>query len=128
MSNICGPFFVNLEKSMNRKYSLRKNFEIEKLVKMKISVGNKFFAIYYRKNDDNNTKIAVSVSKKNGNAVERNYQKRVVKEIVRKNLDELSGYSMLIVVKSLSKDLTYSEKVEVLEKLFSKIRKEQRER
>lgn len=111
---------------MNRSYSLRKNFEIEKLVKMKVSVGDKFFAIYYRKNENNETKIAISVSKKNGNAVERNYQKRVVKEIVRKNFDDLIGYSLLIVVKQLSKSLTYKEKEDDLKKLFIRIRKDKR--
>lgn len=108
---------------MNRKYSLKKNYEIEKLVKSKISVGNKFFAIYYRK-QVNSTEIAISVSKRNGNAVERNYQKRVVKEIVRENLQNLQGYRLLIVVKQLSKTLKFVEKKENLEKLFKKIRKE----
>lgn len=108
---------------MNRKYSLKKNFEIEKLVRAKMSVGNKFFAIYYKKQIDK-AEIAISVSKKNGNAVERNYQKRVVKEIVRKNLLKLQGYRLLIVVKQLSKELTFEEKKENLERLFQRIRKE----
>lgn len=108
---------------MNRNYSLKKNYEIEKLVKSKISVGNNFFAIYYRK-QVNITEIAISVSKRNGNAVERNYQKRVVKEIVRENLQKLQGYRLLIVVKQLSKSLTFTEKKENLEKLFKRIRKE----
>lgn len=110
---------------MNRKYSLKKNYEIEKLVRAKVSVGNKYFAIYYRKHNLN-TEIAISVSKKNGNAVERNYQKRVIKEIVRKNLQDLIGYRMLIVVKQMSKSLTFTEKKEILEKLFKQIRKETR--
>lgn len=116
-----GSFYLHGD-FMNRKYSLKKNFEIEKLVRAKISVGNKYFAIYYRKNGK--TEIAVSVSKKNGNAVERNYQKRVVKEIIRNNLSFLSGYRMLIVVKQMSKELTFEEKKENLEKLFRRIRKE----
>lgn len=110
---------------MNRKYSLKKNYEIEKLVRAKVSVGNKYFAIYYSKHNLN-TEIAISVSKKNGNAVERNYQKRVIKEIVRKNLQDLIGYRMLIVVKQMSKSLTFTEKKEILEKLFKQIRKETR--
>ena len=86
---------------MNRQYSLKKNHDIEKLVRGKVSVGNRYFAIYYRKIND--TKIAFSVSKKNGNAVVRNYQKRVVKEIVRELFEYVENYKMLIVVKKQMK-------------------------
>lgn len=108
---------------MNRKYSLRKNKDIEQLVKYRVSVGNKYYAIYYHRHCGE-AQIAFSVSKKNGNAVERNYQKRVVKEIIRNNIDSLNNYQMLIVVKPLSKDLSFNEKKENLEHLFKKIRKE----
>lgn len=108
---------------MNRKYSFKKNYEIEKLVKSRVSVGNKFFVIYYRKTN-NPAQIALSVSKKNGNAVERNYQKRVIREIVRETISSLDGYQMLIVAKKNSNELTFNEKKENINRLFSKIRKE----
>ena len=93
---------------MNRQYSLKKNFEIEKLVKKRMSVGNKYFAIYYQKNQSC-LQIAISVSKKNGNAVERNYQKRVIREIMRNNLEKLDGYRLLVVVKKDSRELSFEE-------------------
>ena len=108
---------------MNRKYSLKQNHEIEKLVKMRVSVGNKFFAIYYRKTDQP-TQIAISVSKKNGNAVQRNYQKRVVREIIRSLFGMIEGYRMLVVVKKASCELTFKEKKENISRLFFRIRKE----
>jgi len=108
---------------MNRKYSLKQNKEIEQLVRYKISVGNKYYAIYYHKHDGE-PQIAFSVSKKNGNAVERNYQKRVIKEIVRSNIDSLKGLKILIIVKPSSKDLSFGEKKENIEYLINKIRKE----
>ena len=105
---------------MNRQYSLRKNFEIEKLVKKRMSVGNKYFAIYYQKNQLG-LQIAISVSKKNGNAVERNYQKRVIREIMRNNLEKLSGYRLLVVVKKDSRELSFEEKKENILYLLKKI-------
>ena len=107
---------------MNRQYSLKKNHDIEKLVRGKVSVGNKYFAIYYRKN--NETKIAFSVSKKNGDAVIRNYQKRVVKEIIRELFEYVENYKMLIVVKKTNEELSFLEKRENLKRLLLKIRKD----
>lgn len=107
---------------MNKQYSLKKNHDIEKLVKGKVSVGNKYFAIYYRKICE--TKIAFSVSKKNGNAVVRNHQKRVVKEIIRNMFEYVENYKMLIVIKKMSDELSYLEKKENLQKLLIRIRKD----
>lgn len=108
---------------MNRKYSLRKNKEIEQLVRYRISVGNKYYAIYYHVYNGE-PQIAFSVSKKNGNAVERNYQKRVVKEILRPVIKDLYGYKLLVVVKPLSKELSFDDKKNNILYLISKIRKE----
>ena len=75
---------------MNKKYILKKNYEIEKLVQRKNSVGNKYYAAYFIKTKEQNPSIAFSISKKIGNAVVRNYEKRVVKEIIRKEINKLS--------------------------------------
>lgn len=93
---------------MNKSYSLKKNHDIEKLVKIKKSVGTKNFAIYYIEKSD--LKIAYAVSKKYGDAVERNKAKRIVREIIRTNLDKLPNVHMLIVIKPTSIVLTFSEK------------------
>ena len=83
---------------MNHKYTLKKNHEIKKLVEKPYqSVGNKYFVVYYQ--DSESTKIAVSVSKKLGTAVFRNYQKRIVREILRRNFDLLRDKKSLLVVK-----------------------------
>ena len=115
---------------MNRKYSLKKNHDIEKLVRSKCSVGNKYFAIYYHL-IKNNTQIAFSISKKYGKAFERNYGKRVTKEIIRNLLKQgvISKdmeYKMLFVIKPSSKELTFEEKEKqikyVIKQFVSKIK------
>jgi len=108
---------------MNRKYSLKKNEEIAKLVASRKSVGNKYYAIYYQK--DEKTSIAISISKKVGCAVERNYQKRVIREILRKNLHMLEKLKMLIVIKKNSLDLDFQEKEKEIISLINKIYKKQ---
>ena len=106
---------------MNRKYSLKKNYEIEKLVKAKKSVGNRYYAIYYQITNELDPKIAISVSKRFKTAVKRNYNKRVTKEIIRKYLDGLNNLKMLIVVKDSVDKLTYKEKEGQLMYLINKI-------
>lgn len=105
---------------MNKVYILKKNHEIEQLIRYKHSVGNRFFSIYYKKDVD--TKIVVSVSKKIGKAVERNYQKRIVKEILRKNISQIKNMHILISVKILSLELNYEEKSREVCKLIRKIK------
>ncbi|MBO7085839.1 MAG: ribonuclease P protein component [Bacilli bacterium] len=105
---------------MNQKYVLKHNEDIEKLVSKKNSVGNKYYAIYY--DICNEAKIAVSVSKKCGSSPARNYEKRVVREIVRTNLfDKLTGLQCLIVIKSNATELSFDLKKKEIEQLFNKI-------
>jgi len=105
---------------MNKQYILKKNHDIDSLVKFKQSVGNTYYAIYYRKSES--LQIVVSVSKKLGKAVVRNYNKRVLKEIIRKNMDQIPFVNMLIVVKKNSLNLTYLEKEVEIIKLIKRIK------
>lgn len=105
---------------MNKQYILKKNHDIDSLIKKKQSVGNTYFAIYYRKSES--LQIVVSVSKKLGKAVVRNYQKRVMKEILRKNMELIPSVDMLVVVKLNSLNLTYQEKENEIIKLIKRFK------
>ena len=107
---------------MNRKYSLKKNHDIKELLQKKQSVGNKYYVIYYDYIERKTPLIALSVSRKVGNAVERNYEKRVVREIIRPLLETIENYKMLIVIKDKSKELSYIEKEENINYLIKKMK------
>jgi ribonuclease P protein component len=109
---------------MNRKYSLKSNYDIEKLVKAKRSVGNIYYAIYYEKRDQEIPKIAISPTKRFKTAVERNYEKRVTKEILRDNIDTLLGFRLLIVIKTTASELTFIQKKKQIMYLIRKVIKE----
>lgn len=102
---------------MKKKFRLKKSHEIAKVVLNKQRFAGQHYTIYYMKRDDG-VKIAISAGKKYGNAVERNYAKRVIREILRPYLKKLPSYSLVIVVKETSKKLSFIEKKESLEKIL----------
>jgi len=107
---------------MNKQYRLKKSFLIEQLLKRKQSVGSSFYVIYYNLSSEKISKVAFSVSKKLGNAVFRNKEKRILREIVRKNLDKIYNYELLIVEKRNAINLTFIEKEREIIRLLSKIK------
>lgn len=111
---------------MKRKYSLKRNQDIEKVVKSKNSVGNRYYTIYYLPNNLKKPQIALSVSKKFGNAVNRNYEKRVIRAILRNKIQKLPNYSFLIVIKKPASQLKYNEKELQINYLFSLIFKREK--
>lgn len=104
---------------MNKAYIIKKNEDIKSLVSKKNSVGSNYYAIYYKKAND--FKMAVSISKKIGKAHIRNYNKRVTKEIIRKNIESLNNINLLIVIKKASLELKYNEKENEILRLLNKI-------
>jgi ribonuclease P protein component len=111
---------------MNRKYSFKKNHEIDKLVKLKQSVGNKYYAIYFMRNKETTPQIAITASKRFKNAVERNYEKRVVKEILRNHLNKIENFKLLIVIKTTVQELNMVQKKDQVLYLLKKLTKEEK--
>ena len=106
---------------MKKVLRLKSNEEIAKLVKLRNTVGNKYFIIYVK--DSDTTKVAISVSKKIGNAVVRNYQKRVVREIVSKRFKYLKNKTILIVIKNACLEIDFNQKEKMLDNLLMKVKK-----
>jgi len=108
---------------MNKKYILKSSEQIGELIGLRKSVGSKYYVFYYRINEVDNARIVVSVSKKYGNAVKRNYEKRVTKEILRDTIPTLKNVDLLIVIKKELKNLNFLEKKEQLKYLIQKLKK-----
>jgi ribonuclease P protein component len=105
---------------MNKTYHVRKNEEIERIVKNKDTTGDQFFVIYKLSNPAcPHLRFAVSVPKKFGIAVARNRMRRRVREIIQKaNLKD--EYDYLFVVKPAAAPLDFTEIRNDLYKLFAK--------
>ncbi|HHZ17698.1 MAG TPA: ribonuclease P protein component [Acholeplasmataceae bacterium] len=111
---------------MNRKYCLKKSKEIEKLIKARRSVGDHYYTVYYEFKEDALPQVAVSVSKKIKTAVAKNYEKRVIREILRPVLSLLAGTKVLVVAKQAAREIRFAEKKERLLKLIKRINKEKK--
>ena len=83
---------------MKKENRIKKNEEIAKIVLGKQKVKSDYFFIYYQKNE-NITRVAVSVSKKIGNSVKRNHAKRIIRELVRANINKFKPANLVVVVK-----------------------------
>ena len=96
--------------SINKEYSIKKNQEIEEIIKNKNSVGNKYFVIYTMENNETtHFRFALSIGKKYGIAVLRNKMKRRVREVIRNNLNLIKKKDYVFVIKPLSKELDFLE-------------------
>ncbi|MCK4551733.1 MAG: ribonuclease P protein component [Tenericutes bacterium] len=105
---------------MKKAYRIKKSNEIQDLIKIKKTVGNSYFILYYNKNHDcENFRYAISVPKKYGNAVFRNLIKRRIREIIKVN-NFNDDYDFFIVTKQRVKGLKFKEIKRSLEKLFEK--------
>ena len=82
---------------------------------------NKYYSIYYRKNDNAN-RYGITIPKKLGIAVLRNKTKRRVKNIIDQNKNTIqNSYDYVIIVKKGILELTYLEMEKELLKLMKSI-------
>ncbi len=87
---------------MNKKYIIRKNEEISKIMKNCIKKNSEYFVFYFRKSTNNYNRYCISISKKIGKAHIRNYYKRVIKDILMKKKFNKSCDCVIIVRKAVT--------------------------
>lgn len=105
---------------LKKEYRVKKSSEIEMIIRKRQSRGNQYFVLYKKENHEiPHFRYAVSVSKKYGNAVERNKIKRRVREIVAHS-DIVNQYDIFIVVKNNANKLSFAEIKKSLEWLMMK--------
>ncbi len=76
--------------SLHKKlHSLKKRIDFLFVRKSGKSIKGKYFIINYLKSNKPEIKLGITVSKKIGNSVTRNYIKRIIRSINRNNLNEV---------------------------------------
>lgn len=95
---------------MKKKYIIKKNYHISKIIYKKNSIANKYFVVYKLYNNIEHFRYVVSIGKKVGNAVRRNKIKRQMKAIIYQNRNEIiEDYDILIIVRPYVKNLTFKQ-------------------
>ncbi len=95
---------------MEKNKRLRSNRDFKKVYKRGKGYFNRNFSLIVKKNKLQGSRVGFSITKKHGNAVERNKLKRRLKEIVRHNFNLIpEGYDLVVVPKVNTKELNYQE-------------------
>jgi len=95
---------------MDKKNRLRKNEDFKRIYKNGKNYYNRNLIMYIMKNELEDTRIGFTVSKKIGNSVVRNRVRRRIKEIVRKNFNNIKeGYDIILIPKKNVVDISHKE-------------------
>ncbi len=104
---------------MKKQYSLKSKVQFNKVLNKGNKISTPYFLLSYR--DADQFKIGISVPKKLGNAVFRNYNKRVIKDIIPTlNIYNINKEVVLVVRKKFI-DLSIEDKEKILKEEFFKI-------
>lgn len=108
--------------------TVKKKWEFQAIINQKKQVISKCIVLYYIPNNHltnqmlNDLKIGISVPKKFGNAVIRNFNKRQVKEILRQVNFENIKYHYVLILRKTFLSLTYQEKSHEIIKIFERVK------
>ena len=92
---------------MKKLYRVKKNRDIEKILKARLVKRTQYFKVYKKQNPNQlHFRFAVSVSKKTGNAVLRNKMKRRLRMIIS-TLKIKNGFDIFIIVNQEAASLNF---------------------
>ncbi|HCX03341.1 MAG TPA: ribonuclease P protein component [Clostridiales bacterium] len=99
---------------------IKKNKDFKKVYKYGKSYADKNLVIFILKNRKNQKRFGITTAKKINKAVVRNKIRRRLKEIVRKNIDNMiDGYDIVVMCRVKGMESSYND----LEKSFIKLTK-----
>jgi len=112
---------------MKKSEVVKKSRDFEKIIHSGEIVKNKEFVIYFLDNPENNH-FGISVGKKIGNAVVRNYYKRIIRNICDKNKKLYSkSRDYIIIMRKGCEKLDFNKINDSFVYLIEKINKKEKE-
>lgn len=102
-------------------FRLKKKYEFNYIYRKGKSSHTKELTLFYSRNKNSHKKVGFSVSKKYGNAVERNRIKRVLREVLRSLLPLMKNeFNYILIVKSELKDKQFKEIFSIVRNMLDK--------
>lgn len=109
-------------KAGNSLRSLPKKRDFEAVFKEGITLTSRHLVIYAKKNDFNYNRLGISISKKIGRAVKRNKIKRLLREAMKKVIQNLtSNYDFVIISRTAAKDAKLEDFVREIDIFLKKL-------
>ena len=107
---------------MKKRFRVKRNEEFQQIIKEGTKIVTKSF-IAYRNGARmlTNDRVGISVSKKLGNAVERNRIKRQVRMMVMEITDFHSGFDSVIIVRNRYNERSYEDNKKELLKIYETV-------
>lgn len=106
---------------MKKKNRVRKSAEFQELIHKGKKTANRSFVLYYVPKAEPEARAGITLSKKIGNAVERNKIKRQVRMMCHELIDfKEAKKDIVLIVRFGYKDCSYAENKNSLEKLLLK--------
>ncbi len=105
-----------------KKYEIvKKNTDFNDIINTGRCIRNKYYSIYYKDSEDDFPKFGLAVSKKCGNAVDRNKIKRQLRNIIDDNKKLFSiNMNYIIMVRKEILNVSYLQMEEQLINLIKK--------
>ncbi|MBP1041343.1 ribonuclease P protein component [Vagococcus sp. BWB3-3] len=104
---------------MKKSYRIKKENEFQAIMQKKQSFANKNFVVYVDFREQPHFRVGLSVGKKIGNAVTRNYVKRQIRENLRLLGTEIKqGSNIIVIARPNIVNLTSAEVKKNLEHVF----------
>ena len=95
--------------------SLKKNRDFQNVYRKGKSYANKYLVMYVLKNETEENRIGISVSKKVGNSVIRHHITRLIRESYRLHEDMFnSGLDIVVIARSTAREVGYHEIVSAM--------------
>ena len=90
--------------------SLKKNKDFQNVYNNGVSFANRYLVMYVLKNNTENNRIGISVSKKVGNSIIRHHITRLVRESYRLHEDMFdSGLDIVVIARVAARYVGYKE-------------------
>ncbi|MCW6678493.1 ribonuclease P protein component [Anaerococcus sp. NML200574] len=94
---------------MEKRLSLRKDKDFQKVYKKNFACYNRDFTVLVKDNGTNTPRFGFTISKKIGKAHTRNSLKRKLREIIRLHYKNLNGVDIVIIPKKHTTEFDYKK-------------------